>query len=172
VVDYSRPAADGVFDGADFEKFLHDRIKVDNKAGQLGDKVKITRDGKLTTLLSLALLTSYTRKQQDYHHRQHTILKALSQISDEKVLEEEHSPRLDSVCSLPCSIRPSLSSSVSVVASAKDVYQLRFYNIAYVPFLLAIYRSHLRYALAAVTRRRRSDIDTALSSIDVCTSTW
>lgn len=49
MVDYSRPAADGVFDGADFEKFLHDRIKVDNKAGQLGEKVKVTRDGKLTT---------------------------------------------------------------------------------------------------------------------------
>lgn len=47
--------------------------------------------------LSLALLTSYTRKQQDYYHHQHTILKALSQISDEKILEEEHSPRLDPV---------------------------------------------------------------------------
>lgn len=35
-----------MFDGADFEKFLHDRIKVDNKAGQLGDKIKITRDGR------------------------------------------------------------------------------------------------------------------------------
>jgi large subunit ribosomal protein L22e len=44
-VDYSKPAADGVFDGADFEKFLHDRIKVDGKAGQLGDSIKISRDG-------------------------------------------------------------------------------------------------------------------------------
>jgi hypothetical protein len=34
-----------VFDGADFEKYLHDRIKVDGKAGQLGESVKITRDG-------------------------------------------------------------------------------------------------------------------------------
>jgi large subunit ribosomal protein L22e len=45
VIDYSKPAADGVFDGADFEKFLHDRIKVEGKAGQLGEHIKITRDG-------------------------------------------------------------------------------------------------------------------------------
>ena len=45
VVDYSRPASDGLFDGAAFEKFLHDRIKVEGKAGQLGDNVKIHRDG-------------------------------------------------------------------------------------------------------------------------------
>ncbi|KAI0068419.1 ribosomal protein L22 [Artomyces pyxidatus] len=45
VVDYSRPAGDGLFDGAGFEKFLHDRIKVDGKAGQLGDNIKIQRDG-------------------------------------------------------------------------------------------------------------------------------
>ena len=92
MVDYSRPAADGVFDGADFEKFLHDRIKVDNKAGQLGDKVKITRDGKSSNACSLALPTNCTRKQQNHHHHQHTIFKALSQVSDEKVLEKEHSP--------------------------------------------------------------------------------
>lgn len=45
VIDYSRPATDGVFDGADFEKFLHDRIKVEGKSGQLGENVKIVRDG-------------------------------------------------------------------------------------------------------------------------------
>ncbi|VDC07384.1 unnamed protein product [Peniophora sp. CBMAI 1063] len=45
VVDFSRPAGDGLFDGAAFEKYLHDRIKVDGKPGQLGDKIKIHRDG-------------------------------------------------------------------------------------------------------------------------------
>ncbi|KXN89903.1 60S ribosomal protein L22, partial [Leucoagaricus sp. SymC.cos] len=44
---YSKPAADDVFDGASFEKFLHDNIKVDGKAGQLGDNVKIVRDGNI-----------------------------------------------------------------------------------------------------------------------------
>jgi large subunit ribosomal protein L22e len=48
VIDFSKPASDGVFDGADFEKFLHDRIKVEGKAGQLGENVKITRDSSST----------------------------------------------------------------------------------------------------------------------------
>lgn len=45
-VDYSVPAADNVFDPAAFEKFLHDRIKVDGKPGQLGDHIQISKDGQ------------------------------------------------------------------------------------------------------------------------------
>ncbi|KAG8844848.1 hypothetical protein FRB96_002808 [Tulasnella sp. 330] len=45
VIDYSKPASDGVFDGAAFEKFLHDRFKVDGRAGNLGEAVKIKRSG-------------------------------------------------------------------------------------------------------------------------------
>lgn len=44
-IDFSGPANDGVLDGDAFEKFLHDRIKVDGKAGQLGDAVHIVREG-------------------------------------------------------------------------------------------------------------------------------
>lgn len=51
MIDYSRPAGDGVFDGAAFEKFLHDRIKVEGKTGQLGDSVKIIRDGVLNHMV-------------------------------------------------------------------------------------------------------------------------
>ena len=35
---------DKVLDPASFEKFLHDRIKVNGKAGELGGKVTISRD--------------------------------------------------------------------------------------------------------------------------------
>jgi large subunit ribosomal protein L22e len=35
---------DKVLDPASFEKFLHDRIKVNGKAGNLGEKVTITRE--------------------------------------------------------------------------------------------------------------------------------
>jgi large subunit ribosomal protein L22e len=58
VIDYSRPASDGVFDGAEFEKFLHDHIKVDGKAGQLGENVKVTRDGQ--SLQHLHVLDSFS----------------------------------------------------------------------------------------------------------------
>ncbi|KAH9937546.1 ribosomal protein L22e [Fomitopsis serialis] len=52
VIDYSKPAGDGVFDGAAFEKYFHDRIKVDGKTGQLGENVKITRDGDVKLIVS------------------------------------------------------------------------------------------------------------------------
>jgi large subunit ribosomal protein L22e len=45
-VDYSVPAGDNVFDPAAFEKFLHDRIKVDGKPGQLGDVIAISKEGE------------------------------------------------------------------------------------------------------------------------------
>ncbi|SOV01368.1 probable ribosomal protein L22 [Ustilago sp. UG-2017a] len=45
-IDFSGPANDGILDAAAFEKYLHDRIKVDGKAGNLGDHVKITREGE------------------------------------------------------------------------------------------------------------------------------
>jgi len=44
VIDCSIPVDDGIMDSALLEKFLHDRIKVNGKAGALGDKVKLTRD--------------------------------------------------------------------------------------------------------------------------------
>ncbi|KAH9946813.1 ribosomal L22e protein family-domain-containing protein [Amylocystis lapponica] len=96
VIDYSRPAGDGVFDGAAFEKFLHDRIKVDGKTGQLGETVKISRDGdtKITVTSNIPLSKRY--------------LKYLTK----KFLKKN-----------------TLRDWIRVVASSKDAYQLRFYNI-------------------------------------------
>ncbi|KAK1925277.1 ribosomal protein L22e [Papiliotrema laurentii] len=51
-VDYSVPANDNVFDPASFEKFLHDRIKVDGKPGQLGDSIALSREGNKLVLTS------------------------------------------------------------------------------------------------------------------------
>ncbi|KAI6031719.1 ribosomal protein L22e [Pisolithus microcarpus] len=98
VIDYSRPAAQDVFDGADFEKYLHDRIKVENKAGQLGDKVKITRDSS-----NKIIITANIPFSKRY-------LKYLTK----KFLKKN-----------------TLRDWIRVVASSKDVYQLRFYNIAH-----------------------------------------
>jgi large subunit ribosomal protein L22e len=39
-----RPVKDSIFDLASFEKFLNDRIKVNGKAGVLGDSVVVTRE--------------------------------------------------------------------------------------------------------------------------------
>ncbi|KAH9968980.1 ribosomal protein L22e, partial [Russula dissimulans] len=97
VVDYSRPANDDIFDGAAFEKFLHDRIKIDGKAGQLGDKVKITRDdqnNRITVTSNVAFSKRYL-----------------------KYLTKKHLKKI------------ALRDYIRVIASEKDVYQLRFYNI-------------------------------------------
>ncbi|KAF8349948.1 ribosomal protein L22e [Amanita rubescens] len=97
IIDYSKPAADGVFDGADFEKYLHDRIKVDGKAGQLAENVKITRDGhnKITVTANVQFSKRY--------------LKYLTK----KFLKKN-----------------SLRDWIRVVATSKENYQLKFYNIA------------------------------------------
>ncbi|KAG8927156.1 hypothetical protein FRC03_006106 [Tulasnella sp. 419] len=97
IIDYSRPANDQVFDGAAYEKFLHDRIKVDGKPGQLGDKVKITRQDKDKTIT----VTSAIPFSKVY-------LKYLTK----KYLKKNQ-----------------LRDWIRVIASSKDRYELRFYNI-------------------------------------------
>jgi surface protein len=44
-VDCTKPAHDGVMDVSLFEKFLHDHTKVNGKAGNLANSVKIAREG-------------------------------------------------------------------------------------------------------------------------------
>lgn len=44
MIDCFIPVEDRVLDPSSFEKFLHDRIKVNGKAGQLGDAVTIARE--------------------------------------------------------------------------------------------------------------------------------
>mmetsp|Transcript_40452 Transcript_40452/g.126105 ORF Transcript_40452/g.126105 Transcript_40452/m.126105 type:complete len:125 (-) Transcript_40452:71-445(-) len=43
-IDCQQPADDNIIEAKDFEKFLTNRIKVDGKTGNLGDKVTITRE--------------------------------------------------------------------------------------------------------------------------------
>ena len=42
-LNLSAPVDDGLLDPAIFEKFLHDRIKVNGKTGVLGNKVSVSR---------------------------------------------------------------------------------------------------------------------------------
>mmetsp|Transcript_3479 Transcript_3479/g.4152 ORF Transcript_3479/g.4152 Transcript_3479/m.4152 type:complete len:118 (+) Transcript_3479:301-654(+) len=78
-IDCSIPVSDQVLDPASFEKFLHDRIKVDGKVGVLGDKVKIIREDKNIVVHAEApfskrylkyLTKKYLKKQllRDYLH--------------------------------------------------------------------------------------------------------
>ncbi|RMD44585.1 hypothetical protein DV735_g477, partial [Chaetothyriales sp. CBS 134920] len=46
IIDCSQPVSDKIFDLAAFEKFLHDRIKVEGRTGNLGDNVAISQAGE------------------------------------------------------------------------------------------------------------------------------
>ncbi|CAG7854813.1 SubName: Full=Probable ribosomal protein L22 {ECO:0000313/EMBL:CCA68701.1} [Serendipita indica DSM 11827] len=95
IIDYSRPAADQIFDTAAFEKFLHDHIKVDGKEGNLKDKIEIKKnDQRLTVTSQVPLSKRY--------------LKYLTK----KYLKKS-----------------TLRDFIRVVASSKDTYELRFFNL-------------------------------------------
>jgi len=81
VIDCSTPAEDYILDPANFEKYLHDRIKVNGKAGVLGDSVSIARDGKKLTVTAeapfskryLKYLTKKFLKKQDLRDWLHVV---------------------------------------------------------------------------------------------------
>jgi len=61
-VDVSKPVEDGIMDAAAFEKYLHDRFKVNGKAGVLGDVVKISREKtKINVTASIAFSKRYLK---------------------------------------------------------------------------------------------------------------
>ncbi|MCJ1255210.1 60S ribosomal protein L22 [Lignoscripta atroalba] len=52
IINASQPASDKIFDVSAFEKFLHDKIKVDGRVGNLGETVQISQqgDGKIEVI--------------------------------------------------------------------------------------------------------------------------
>ncbi|MCJ1390563.1 60S ribosomal protein L22 [Xylographa bjoerkii] len=46
IINASQPASDKIFDVSAFEKFLHDKVKVDGRVGNLGDTVQISQQGE------------------------------------------------------------------------------------------------------------------------------
>ncbi|THC91805.1 hypothetical protein EYZ11_008737 [Aspergillus tanneri] len=74
VVNASQPVNDKIFDLSAFEKFLHDRIKVEGRVGNLGDKIAISQagEGKIEVVAHIPfsgrylkyLTKKYLKKQQ------------------------------------------------------------------------------------------------------------
>jgi large subunit ribosomal protein L22e len=95
-LDCSKPVTDGIFDMAAFEKFLHDRIKVNGRTGNLGTRVSIKREGSM-----IHVNTNDVAFSKRY-------LKYLTK----KFLKKN-----------------TLRDWLRVIASDKDTYQLRYFNI-------------------------------------------
>lgn len=81
MIDASQPASDKIFDTAAFEKFLHDKIKVDGRTGNLGGIVQISQDGEGKIIVVA-----------------HTVLSPVLEVSDQEVSEEDAAPRLAACC--------------------------------------------------------------------------
>ncbi|KAL8725129.1 MAG: hypothetical protein Q9181_006533 [Wetmoreana brouardii] len=63
IINASQPASDKIFDLAAFEKFLHDKIKVDNRVGNLGDTIQISQvgDGKIEVVAHMQFSGRYLK---------------------------------------------------------------------------------------------------------------
>ncbi|KAI8903234.1 ribosomal protein L22e, partial [Entophlyctis helioformis] len=64
-IDVSAPATDGIFDVAAFEKYLHDRIKVDGRVNNLSDKVSVARAENVFTV-TVAPNTQFAKRYIKY----------------------------------------------------------------------------------------------------------
>ena len=64
-IDVSKPVADGIFDLAAYEKFLHDRIKVEQKTNNLQDSVQITKKDSVLTI-QVAPSTQFAKRYIKY----------------------------------------------------------------------------------------------------------
>merc|ERR1712189_113278 len=95
ILNRTQPVEDGIMDAANFEKYLHERIKVNGKTGNLGSNVLIERtESKLVVTADIAFSKRY--------------LKYLTK----KYLKKNN-----------------LRDWLRVVASAKDSYELRYFQI-------------------------------------------
>ena len=63
IINASQPASDKIFDVSAFEKFLHDRIKVEGRVGNLGDNVVISQvgDGKVEVVAHIPFSGRYLK---------------------------------------------------------------------------------------------------------------
>ncbi|XP_053204472.1 60S ribosomal protein L22-like [Panonychus citri] len=95
ILDCSRPQEDGILNATDFEKYLHERIKVNGKTGNLQNSVVIERNK------SKIIVTTEIPFSKRY-------LKYLSK----KYLKKNN-----------------LRDWLRVVSSAKDTYELKYFQI-------------------------------------------
>ncbi|KAK9760029.1 60S ribosomal protein L22 [Basidiobolus ranarum] len=89
-VDCSGPANDKIFDAAAFEKFLHDRVKVQGRTNNLGDIVSINRgeDAKITVVSTQAFSKRYLKYLTKKFLKKHNLRDWLRVIATNKTTYE------------------------------------------------------------------------------------
>eukprot|EP00897_Mesotaenium_endlicherianum_P008830 jgi/Mesen1/7976/ME000424S07145 len=90
-IDCSKPVEDKIMEIASFEKFLQDKVKVDGKAGVLGDDVKIARDkSKITVTSESAFSKRYLKYLTKKYLKKHNVrdwLRVIASNKDRNVYE-------------------------------------------------------------------------------------
>lgn len=86
VVDCSAAVNEGVVITKDFEKFLHDKIKVNGKAGALGSKVSISAEtkGKVTVNAELPFSKRYLKYLSKKFLKKHELIDFLRVVATSK----------------------------------------------------------------------------------------
>ncbi|RKO87904.1 ribosomal protein L22e [Blyttiomyces helicus] len=100
-IDCSSPANDGIFDTASFEKFLHDRVKVEGRTNNLGEVVAIARSGAASGTISITVAGNVQFSKRYIKYLTKKFLK-----------------------------KHQLRDWLRVVASSKTAYELKYFNIA------------------------------------------
>ncbi|PLB53153.1 ribosomal protein L22e, partial [Aspergillus steynii IBT 23096] len=103
-INASQPVNDKIFDLSAFEKFLHDRIKVEGRVGNLGDKIVISQsgEGKIEVVAHIPFSGRYLKY----------LYVSLPGSATLKYLKKQQ-----------------LRDWLRVVSTSKGVYELRFYNV-------------------------------------------
>ncbi|KAK5944392.1 60S ribosomal protein L22 [Knufia obscura] len=62
-INCSQPVSDKIFDLSAFEKFLHDKIKIEGRTGNLGDQISISQagDGKIEVVAHIPFSGRYLK---------------------------------------------------------------------------------------------------------------
>ncbi|KAG0569633.1 hypothetical protein M758_6G100000 [Ceratodon purpureus] len=90
-IDCGKPVEDKIMDIASFEKFLHDRIKVDGKAGVLGSAVSISREkNKISVTSESSFSKRYLKYLTKKYLKKHNVrdwLRVIASNKDRNVYE-------------------------------------------------------------------------------------
>merc|ERR1711957_336555 len=90
-IDCSKPVDDKIMDIASFEKFLQDKIKINGKAGALGDLIKVSRDrSKIVVKAEIAMAKRYLKYLTKKYLKKHGVrdwLRVIASNKDRSVYE-------------------------------------------------------------------------------------
>lgn len=106
--------SDKIFDLAAFEKFLHDKIKVEGRTGNLGEQIQISQagDGKIEVVAHIPFSGRYLKYLYVPHKKSKMISRLIIGNRTKKFLKKQQ-----------------LRDWLRVVSTSKGVYELRFFNV-------------------------------------------